>query len=121
MSKHLYKYENHKTCRRVVNFAPQERIPIEHSFRKSTATATKKNIAVSKSTSRRDKALQEIDDAEFAETAATEEITVSNPTSRGGKAIQKINPSAFSATFTPQYSKFCLCGSPNQTVPGNGK
>ena len=37
------KYKNHKAYTRVVNLAPQERILIEHSFRKSTATAKTKN------------------------------------------------------------------------------
>ncbi len=70
------KQEN-KAYRRVVNIAPQERILIEHSFHKSTATATKKNITASKSTSKREKAPRKIYPAIFTETATKKNVTVS--------------------------------------------
>ena len=70
-------YKNYKPYRRVVNIAPQERILIEHSFHKSTATATKKNITASKSTSKREKAPRKISPAIFTATAKKKNITVS--------------------------------------------
>jgi hypothetical protein len=81
-----------------VNLAPQERILIEQSFRKNTATATTKNITVSKSTSKGEKAPQKINPAAFAATATTKNITVSKSTSKGKKTPRKINPAAITAT-----------------------
>jgi PAS domain S-box-containing protein len=71
-------YKNYKAYRRVVNIAPQERILIEHSFHKSTATASKKNIPASKSTSKTEKAPRKINPAAFTATAKTKNITVNN-------------------------------------------
>ena len=59
-----------------VNLAPQERILIEQSFRKNTATAITKNITVSKSTSKGEKAPQKINPSAFAATATKKNITV---------------------------------------------
>ena len=71
-------YKNYKAYRRVVNIAPQERILIEHSFHKNTATTTKKNITASKATSKREKAPRKIYPATFTATTKTKNITVSN-------------------------------------------
>lgn len=70
------KYKNYTAYRRVVNIAPQERILIEHSFPKSTATATKKNITVNKSTSTRKKAPRKVYPALFTAPARKKNITV---------------------------------------------
>ncbi len=95
-------YKNHKAYRRVVNLAPQERILIEHSFRKSTATAATKKTRFSKSIRKVGKAPQKINPARSAAAAAPKDITVSKSTSKEEKAPWRIHPAAFTATFTPQ-------------------
>ncbi len=95
------KYKNYKVYRRVVNLAPQQTILIQHSFRKNTMTAKTKHMTVGRSTSKREKALQEGGTNEFPETAATDNITAGKPAPKVQKAPQKISPAAFSATFTP--------------------
>ncbi|MRR06999.1 MAG: PAS domain S-box protein [Deltaproteobacteria bacterium] len=70
------KYKNYTAYRKVVNIAPQERILIEHSFHKSTATATKKNITAGKSTSKREKAPRKIYPVIFTTPAIKKNITV---------------------------------------------
>ncbi len=71
------KYKNYKAYRKVVNLAPQDRILIEHSFRKKTATATTKKITVSKSAIKVKKAPRKIYPAVFTATSTKKIITVS--------------------------------------------
>jgi len=71
------KYKNYKAYRRLVNIAPQEIMLIEHSFHKSTATATKKNLTAGKSTSKREKAPRKTYPAILTATATKKNVTVS--------------------------------------------